>query len=149
MAQDDYAAENSEQVLGDLEKSDIALETANEAETEDKVETENVEYKPEQVPENETSNPEPNDLSASDSSNSGNDEVKNNKDEDLTSVSLKHRVEKVTNSQGETETVYSMTISAYTKDGKPYTKTYSSTNLMKPLSIIRMYLKEIRSISMK
>jgi uncharacterized protein YxeA len=128
VAQDDYAAENSEQVLGDLEKSDIALETANEAETEDKVETENVEYKPEQVPENETSNPEPNDLSASDSSNSGNDEVKNNKDEDLTSVSSKHRVEKVTNSQGETETIYSMTISAYTKDGKPYTKTYSSTN---------------------
>ena len=96
VAQDDYAAENSEQVLGDLEKSDIALETANEAETEDKVETENVEYNPEQVPENETSNPEPNDLSASDSSNSGNDEVKNNKDEDLTSVSSKHRVEKVT-----------------------------------------------------
>ena len=81
VAQDDYAAENSEQVLGDLEKSDIALETANEAETEDKVETENVEYKPEQVPENETSNPEPNDLSASDSSNSGNDEVKNNKED--------------------------------------------------------------------
>ena len=40
----------------------------------------------------------------------------------------KPQVEKITSPQGEEEPVYSITISANTIDGKPYTKTFSSSN---------------------
>lgn len=119
VSRDDYATENNEQILSDLGKSDIALETADEDETE------NAEHEPEQVLVHEASNSELNDQSVSDSSN--NDVVENN-GEETSPVSSKPQVEKITSPQGEEEPVYSITISANTIDGKPYTKTFSSSN---------------------